>query len=109
MNLSYRECDIMVKEHFREANKEVTENMIMSEDEEDESDERDKSDLEDESDEEDDSDEDDSGSDEERSDRDMFSEDEDIEVKTFLAFKDIKVLVEEENEIPEIVKKSRYY
>ena len=39
----------------------------------------------------------------------MFSEDEDIEVKTYLAFKDVKDLVKEENELPEIVKKSRYY
>ena len=36
----------------------------------------------------------------------MFSEDEDIEVKTYLAFKDVKDLVKEANELPEIVKQA---
>ena len=105
-NMSYNQCNQMVKDHF-EGSQDKSENASSdsSSDAEEESEVEELVPME----------ESDGGltdqeeSDKSASDKDMFSDEEDVEVKTFLAVNKIEDLIQSEESLPDNVVKSRYY
>jgi hypothetical protein len=113
--LSYSECNQMVKDHFNTSVSVSVDSDTSGNDIDERNSDEDDSEVESETEEPilvngidaDISDLDES--DETASDRDMFTDDEDVEVKSFLAVNQIEDLVKKENDLPNNIVKSRYY